>query len=91
PHRVLVWPWVYRRLAEVVEDLNADTPDRRARRLEHVPGLARHVEKDDDGFVRAKRWPPADLLPVTHHQKLAVFDRKTVYIGGLDLDERRYD
>ncbi|MDD9718987.1 phospholipase D-like domain-containing protein [Dinoroseobacter sp. PD6] len=91
PHRVLVWPWVYRRLAEVVEDLNADTPDRRARRLEHLPGLARHVEKDDDGFVRAKRWPPADLLPVTHHQKLAVFDRKTVYIGGLDLDERRYD
>ncbi|MDA8587037.1 phospholipase D family protein [Rhodobacteraceae bacterium] len=32
-----------------------------------------------------------DISPVTHHQKLAVFDRKTLYIGGLDLDERRYD
>ena len=32
-----------------------------------------------------------DISPVTHHQKLAVFDRKTLYIGGLDLDERRFD
>ncbi|MDU8944635.1 phospholipase [Rhodophyticola sp. MJ-SS7] len=32
-----------------------------------------------------------DLIPATHHQKLAVFDRTTLYIGGLDLDERRYD
>ncbi|MGR3513516.1 MAG: phospholipase D family protein [Paracoccaceae bacterium] len=32
-----------------------------------------------------------EISPVTHHQKLAVFDRETLYIGGLDLDERRYD
>lgn len=32
-----------------------------------------------------------DLVPATHHQKLAVFDDETLYIGGLDLDERRYD
>ena len=31
------------------------------------------------------------LFPVTHHQKFAVFDQETLYIGGLDLDERRYD
>ena len=30
-------------------------------------------------------------MPGTHHQKLAVFDRALVCIGGLDLDERRYD
>ena len=34
---------------------------------------------------------PVDLYPATHHQKMAVFDRKTLYIGGLDLNERRYD
>ncbi len=31
------------------------------------------------------------LQPASHHQKLAVFDRKQLYIGGLDLNERRFD
>ncbi len=46
----------------------------------HTPGLK--AVSADDVF---------QLSPVTHHQKLAVFDRKTLYIGGLDLDERRFD
>lgn len=46
----------------------------------HTPGLEDLSEKD-----------LFELSPVTHHQKLAVFDAKTLYIGGLDLDERRYD
>nr|WP_072776011.1 phospholipase D-like domain-containing protein [Marivita hallyeonensis] len=32
-----------------------------------------------------------ELHTVTHHQKLAVIDGETVYIGGLDLNERRFD
>jgi phospholipase D1/2 len=37
--------------------------------------------------------PDADLplVPASHHQKLAVIDGEHLYIGGLDLDERRYD
>ncbi len=31
------------------------------------------------------------LFPATHHQKLAVVDGETLYIGGLDLNDRRYD
>ncbi|MGR3433930.1 MAG: phosphatidylserine synthase, partial [Shimia sp.] len=31
------------------------------------------------------------LSPVTHHQKLAVIDRAWLYLGGLDLNERRWD
>ncbi|MEO0390173.1 MAG: phospholipase D-like domain-containing protein [Pseudomonadota bacterium] len=31
------------------------------------------------------------LHPITHHQKLAVIDSDTLYIGGLDLNERRFD
>ncbi|MBY4892861.1 phospholipase [Rhodobacteraceae bacterium N5(2021)] len=31
------------------------------------------------------------LVPATHHQKLAVIDGQTLYIGGLDLNDRRYD
>ncbi len=91
PHRFLFWPWVHRRLREVVDALNDDEPARRRRRLQNLPGLRNHIEKTADGTLRAKWWPPADLLPVTHHQKIAVFDRKYLYIGGLDVDERRYD
>lgn len=43
------------------------------------------------GFRHAKMLGKPPLIPATHHQKLAVFDRKTLYIGGLDLDERRWD
>ncbi len=34
---------------------------------------------------------PPSLYPVSHHQKLAVIDRNVLYIGGLDLNTRRYD
>lgn len=36
-------------------------------------------------------WPPPVVNPATHHQKLAVADGARLFIGGLDLDERRYD
>ncbi|MDG4650509.1 phospholipase D-like domain-containing protein [Roseibacterium sp. SDUM158017] len=91
PHRLVFWPWVRRRLKETLDKLNHDTPDDRERRLQNLPGLRRHVRRAEDGTLRARWWPPADLLPGTHHQKIAVFDRKRLYIGGLDLDERRYD
>lgn len=32
-----------------------------------------------------------EIHPVSHHQKLAVIDGEILYIGGLDLNERRYD
>ncbi|MCI5111448.1 MAG: phospholipase D-like domain-containing protein [Marivita sp.] len=32
-----------------------------------------------------------ELRTVTHHQKLAVIDDDTLFIGGLDLNERRFD
>lgn len=91
PHRALFWPWVRRRLQETVDRLNGLSPDQRDMRLRNMPGLHRHIEQAEDGRLRARKWPPADLLPVTHHQKLAVFDGETLCIGGLDLDERRYD
>lgn len=91
PHRLLFWPWVRRRLKEVVDELNGLDRGARSQRMQHLPGLAQHVEEIGQGRLRAKKWPPADLLPVTHHQKLAVFDRRRLCIGGLDLNERRYD
>lgn len=91
PHRLMFWPWVRQRLKDSVDDLNAASPSDRARRMEAMPGLCRHIEEMPNGELRPKKWPPADLLPVTHHQKIAVFDRSRLCVGGLDMDERRYD
>ncbi|MFV1599712.1 MULTISPECIES: phospholipase D family protein [unclassified Phaeobacter] len=38
----------------------------------------------DDGLL-------PEVRPVTHHQKLAVIDETLLYVGGLDLNERRRD
>ena len=32
-----------------------------------------------------------EVRPVTHHQKLAVIDERLLYVGGLDLNDRRRD
>ncbi|MXQ08121.1 phospholipase [Alphaproteobacteria bacterium GH1-50] len=49
------------------------------------------VDKLTPGLWNLSENDLFELVPATHHQKLAVFDRKTLYIGGLDLDERRFD
>jgi phospholipase D1/2 len=41
--------------------------------------------------LRPRRWPLPPLWPVTHHQKAAAIDGTWLYVGGLDLDERRWD
>ena len=65
------------------------------RLLFHRKVAKRHARREKSeytpGLGAAERSPLYDLMPATHHQKLAVFDRKTVYIGGIDLDERRFD
>lgn len=39
----------------------------------------------------ASRQGLPQLHPVSQHQKIAVIDRKILYIGGLDLNRRRFD
>jgi phosphatidylserine/phosphatidylglycerophosphate/cardiolipin synthase-like enzyme len=43
------------------------------------------------GAVKLRNDGLPQLHPVTHHQKLAVIDGQTLYVGGLDLNERRWD
>jgi len=38
-----------------------------------------------------RRWPPVRLWPATHHMKIIVADGREMVIGGLDVNERRYD
>ena len=88
--RLAFAPKVFSKLKEQLDDLNALDRKVRDNRLRDMPGLCRVIDERDGKLV--PRWfslPP--LYPVTHHQKLAVFDRSKLFIGGLDVDERRYD
>ncbi|WP_245875424.1 phospholipase D-like domain-containing protein [Tabrizicola aquatica] len=89
--RLLFWPVVLSRLFRVSRWLGRLVPPERLAALREMPGL-RHLlagPPEDRPRPRVLAVPP--LYPATHHQKLAVFDRRRLYIGGLDLDERFYD
>lgn len=91
------WGWrqmmrllLRRRIRGVIEKLLAKT-DHDDGGFETRPGLWRHVqwrEKKPHGWKAA---PPPRLWPATYHQKFVVVDGLKAIIGGLDLDERRWD
>ncbi|MDT0682527.1 phospholipase D-like domain-containing protein [Roseicyclus sp. F158] len=88
--RTIFAPKVLSALKEICRELNEMEPEDRERRLTDMPGIRARTTLDKTGNLRPKAWPPS-ITPATHHQKIAAFDRKVAYIGGLDLNERRYD
>ncbi|MBF9028867.1 phospholipase [Rhodobacterales bacterium HKCCE3408] len=89
--RLLLWPMIVKRIAGRARHLNAQTASERALTLRCSPGLRPWLKEKPGGTLVARKWPPPPLLPGTHHQKIAVVDRDLLLIGGLDLNERRYD
>ncbi len=89
--RLAFWPMIVTRQLRAAAWLNRQPDPVRATAIREMPGLAERLVRRGNGRYRPKLWPLPCLYPATHHQKLAVFDRKRLYIGGLDLDERRYD
>ena len=89
--RILVWPYVLKRLFDAARDLNALPGPIRKANLRDMPDYARLMRIDAEGRVRPRIWQMPQLHPLTHHQKVAVIDNRLLYIGGLDLDERRFD
>ncbi len=95
PARVGFWPRVLghamlrRHLAALIARVNAQPAPRRHRVILQLPGLRPY--RSPDATRLGLTWTLPQLYPATHHQKLAVFDRRQLYIGGLDLDERRFD
>ncbi|WP_297340472.1 phospholipase D-like domain-containing protein [Pseudophaeobacter sp.] len=85
-----LWPRTYQELRKTVARVNRLSSAKHERFLEETSFLRRHLQVKD-GAVRARIWPIPRLIPATHHQKLAVFDGQQLYIGGLDLNDRRYD
>jgi phospholipase D1/2 len=89
--RVLFAPLSRRELAGAVERLRAQGPHLARARLADMPRLAPLVTTDSAGELRPRRAALPVLWPCTHHQKIAVADGRRLYIGGLDLDDRRRD
>ncbi|MCV2892240.1 phospholipase D-like domain-containing protein [Lentibacter sp. XHP0401] len=88
--RLLLWPRMIKEINTSLEDINQKPPAARTDILNRAP-YVRPLVRYHGQKLAARRFPPPRLYPVTHHQKLAVFDDSRLYIGGLDLDDRRYD
>ncbi|MEY8828426.1 phospholipase D-like domain-containing protein [Sedimentitalea sp. XS_ASV28] len=88
--RLLLWPGAYLELRGTASQLNELPPSERDTYLREAPGLRKHLAIKA-GRLTARLWPVPHVYPATHHQKLAVIDQNVLYIGGLDLNERRYD
>lgn len=89
--RLLFWPLVRARLARVSRWLCRLLPAERRAALREMPGVRSLLTAPAEVRPRPRFLAMPLLFPATHHQKLAVFDRRRLYIGGLDLDERFYD
>lgn len=55
------------------------------------PGIWRWTKWDGEKPAGWRKGPPPRIWPATHHQKCAIVDGDRIIIGGLDLDERRWD
>ncbi|WP_172300294.1 phospholipase D family protein [Pseudoruegeria sp. HB172150] len=82
--RVFFWPFVAAKMRQLVRRIEQDNPASHRRRvLKYIPGFAYLHDR--------YKGRPVFSFPASHHQKLASFDDRWLYIGGLDLNERRWD
>lgn len=88
--KLIFFPFVRQKMRELHNAWLDMTGDERARFRSETPRL-RHICYEDENGRLCFPIRLVDLHPATHHQKMAVFDRSVLYIGGLDLNDRRYD
>lgn len=86
-----LWAPAMWHLEQQRRQLNEMPPDRRRERFLKRPGTWAYLRLDRRGRVVWRAWRLPRLYPVTHHQKIAVFDGERSIIGGLDINERRWD
>lgn len=85
--RWVFWPLVWLRVRSMARARGMRTDAL----LADAPGLAPLLGTRDASTMLPRLGPPPRLRPATYHQKLAVIDASFVVIGGLDVNERRYD
>lgn len=86
--RLLFAPQTRKKLRGIVEKINAHADV--DRQLRFAPRLRGLLEITHDK-VKLRTGVLPKVYPVTLHQKMAIVDGHTTYIGGLDLNDRRYD
>lgn len=74
---------LFRKIADAGQDVTEYMRDR--------PGLWRHHRVNSAGRPVHRLGHAPRLWPATYHQKFAVIDCRVAIIGGLDVDERRWD
>ncbi|CTQ34771.1 phospholipase D-like domain-containing protein [Jannaschia rubra] len=88
---VILWPRARGLLLGTVSTINKLPQIARGRRLRELPALMPLFAVKDDRTVSLRQMAMPRLVPVTHHQKIAVADGEVLYVGGLDLNDRRWD
>ena len=81
--RRVFWPPLYLFLRRWAEDHADDVP--------FAPGWWSNLADPSEPPFRVMPMPPKLLSSATLHQKFLVADGERGVIGGLDIDERRYD
>ena len=89
--RVGLWILALKELERQRTQMNAMAPDDRSRAFSLRPGLWRYLRQRKQGDIAWRLAPLPRLFPATLHHKLCVVDAEQAIIGGLDIDERRYD
>lgn len=81
--RIFFWPIVAGKMRQILRREESQKVSHKRRVLKYLPGVA-YLH---DRF----KGRPSLSFPASHHQKLAEIDDRWLYIGGLDLNERRWD
>ena len=86
-----LWLPAARALEQQRKAMNDMSAAARADTFAHRPGIWRYLRMNRDGRLVWRLWRLPRLFPATFHQKVAVMDHRAAIVGGLDIDERRFD
>ena len=89
--RLGLWLVAAREIEKQRRELNEAGPDKGADMLGHRPGIWRYLRQNAQGRFQWRSFLLPRLFPATLHHKIAVADGTRAIIGGLDIDERRFD
>lgn len=88
--RAAFWLPAYRRLTRRMKQFAQDGIDQAKLKSEY-PGLMPFLDTSaPHGKVRLP-WSSFAMHPVVHHEKLLIIDQDRMILGGLDVNERRFD
>jgi len=86
-----LWAKSRDRIAKICEEFNNLPAGEKTLFRAHRPLLEDLIDYHNPVQAKPVYWPKMQLVPASHHHKMAVIDDSVLYIGGLDLNDRRFD